>query len=192
MVSIATQDSWEEDRPTTLINPLHSCQMDMVRGAEVGASECIGVPYLIELNWWDNHSLSDYGDCQNAGECSLQNFWRRVIGKWAGRMGEGVLERAKCILLKFVFIFSFVLRLHWCTQVFSAYGEWGLLLLQSPGSRACGLQQLWRMDLVALLNVESSWTKGQTRVPCIARRILYHWATREALLHFYLFIFSSF
>ena len=192
MVSIATQDSWGEDRPTTLINPLHSCQMDMVRGAEVGASECIGVPYLIELNWWDNHSLSDQGACQDAGECHLQNFWRRVIGKWVGGMGEGEPGVAKCILLKFLLIFSFVLRLHCCTQAFSSYGEWGLLLLRSPGSRACELQQFWHMDLVALLNVESSWIEGRTRVPCTGRSILYHWATKEALLHFYLFIFSSF
>lgn len=49
LVSIAAQDSWAEDRPTTLINLLQSCQMDMVFGNGLGASECVETPYLIEL-----------------------------------------------------------------------------------------------------------------------------------------------
>ena len=54
----------------------------------------------------------------------------------------------------------------------------GLLLLGRPGSRA-QVQLLWRMGLVALGHVESSWIRDQTRVSCIDRQILYHWATRE-------------
>ena len=39
--------------------------------------------------------------------------------------------------------------------------------------------------LVAPRHVGSSWTRGQTRVPCTGRRILIHCATREVLLiHF--------
>ena len=34
--------------------------------------------------------------------------------------------------------------------------------------------------LVAPQHVGSSWTRDQTCVPCIGRRITYHWATREA------------
>ena len=33
--------------------------------------------------------------------------------------------------------------------------------------------------LVAPQHVESSWTRDWTRVPCIGRRTLYHWTTRE-------------
>lgn len=44
MVSFAARDSWAEDRPTMLINLLQSCQMDMVFGKGVGASECIWGP----------------------------------------------------------------------------------------------------------------------------------------------------
>ena len=75
-----------------------------------------------------------------------------------------------------------------------------LLLLQTRGSRhagfsSCGLQsqqlwltspraqaqELWRTGLVAPQHAGSSWTRAQTRVPCIGRRILNHCATREAL-----------
>ena len=38
------------------------------------------------------------------------------------------------------------------------------------------------MGLVAPWHVGSSWTRAQTHVPCIGRRILNHCATREALL----------
>ena len=44
---------------------------------------------------------------------------------------------------------------------------------------------MWCRGLVALWHVESSWTRAQTRVPCIGRRILNHCATREALIPFY-------
>ena len=101
----------------------------------------------------------------------------------------------------------------WCTG-FSL--QW-LLLLYSTGSRhagfsSCGAwtqqlwltgtrvqaQQLWSMGLVALWHVGSSWTRAQTRVPCIGRRILNHCATREALILYFfnrdysfLFLFDS-
>ena len=61
-----------------------------------------------------------------------------------------------------------------------------LLLLWSTSSRragfsSCGtgVQQLWRVGLVAPRHVGSSWTRARTRVPCIGRRILNHCATRE-------------
>ena len=54
----------------------------------------------------------------------------------------------------------------------------GLQQLWLTGSRAQA-QQLWRMGLVALQHVGSSWTRARTRVPCIGRRILNHCATRE-------------
>ena len=38
------------------------------------------------------------------------------------------------------------------------------------------------MGFVALRHVESSWTRDRTHVPCIARWILIHCATREVLL----------
>ena len=53
--------------------------------------------------------------------------------------------------------------------------------LQHVGSvvAACGLQQLWRTDLVALRHVGSSQTRDRTHVPCIDRRILNHCITKE-------------
>ena len=59
-----------------------------------------------------------------------------------------------------------------------------------PGSRAQA-QSLWRMGLVAPRHVGSSWTRDQTRVPCIGRRILNHCATREALYHIFFIHFST-
>ena len=67
--------------------------------------------------------------------------------------------------------------------------QW-LLLLQSTHVRESRLsscssrvpQYLWRMGLVAVSYVGSSWTRDQICVCCIGRRILYHQATREALV----------
>ena len=83
---------------------------------------------------------------------------------------------------------------------YTGFSLWWLLLLRRTGSRhtgfsSCGTQaqqlwlagsraqaqQLWHTGLVAPQYVGSSWTRAQTRVPCIDRRILNHCATREAL-----------
>ena len=49
------------------------------------------------------------------------------------------------------------------------------------------------LGLVAPQHMESSWTRAQTRVPCIGRWILNHCTTREALIFFLLFLlFLSF
>ena len=56
----------------------------------------------------------------------------------------------------------------------------GLLLLWLLDSRAQA-QYLCLRDLVPPQHVASSWTRNRTRVSCTGRRILYHWATREAL-----------
>ena len=37
----------------------------------------------------------------------------------------------------------------------------------------------------------SSWTRDQTHVSCIGRRVLYHWATRETLWHCVFFAFDK-
>ena len=48
------------------------------------------------------------------------------------------------------------------------------LLLQSVGSRVCGLQWMWCTGLVVLWHVESSWTRDRAHVPCIGRQTLNH------------------
>ena len=67
-----------------------------------------------------------------------------------------------------------------------------LHLSQSTGSRACRLQQLWLLGsrsqasvvvargLRCLSECGIFLEQGSTHVPCIARWILNHWATREA------------
>ena len=68
-----------------------------------------------------------------------------------------------------------------------------LLLLLSMGPRACRLQYpqlagsraqaqyLSCTGLVALRHVRSSWSRDGTRTPCIGRRTLIHYTTRETL-----------
>ena len=56
---------------------------------------------------------------------------------------------------------------------------------------AHGLGDLWAsvvaaQRLVALQHMDSSWNKDWTCMPCIDRRILIHWATRE--VHAYAFL----
>ena len=62
--------------------------------------------------------------------------------------------------------------LQWLLHVGSAFGL--------MDSRAWA-QQLC-MGLAVHLDVESSWTRNRTCVPCIAREILNHWTIREALI----------
>ena len=47
-------------------------------------------------------------------------------------------------------------------------------LAVETASRALRLQQLQRLGLVTLRQVESSWISDQTRVPFISRRIISH------------------
>ena len=94
----------------------------------------------------------------------------------------------------FTYLYSFlaILSLCCCTQVFPGSGKRGLLSscgewashrrgffccwAWAPGTWA---QLLWHMGLVAGWHVESSRTRGRTRVPCIGRRVLNHWTTWE-------------
>ena len=107
-----------------------------------------------------------------------------------------------------VSLFFAALSLHCCAQAFSSCGKQRLLFtalhrllavmaslvveqglwgapasavrsLQLPGSRAQA-QQLWCMGLVAPWREGSSQIRDGTPVSCTDRRILYHWATREA------------
>ena len=57
----------------------------------------------------------------------------------------------------------------------------GTRALESASFSNCSAwaQQLWCTALVAPQHVGSSWTRDQTRVPCIGRQILNHSATRE-------------
>ena len=53
-----------------------------------------------------------------------------------------------------------------------------------PGSSVHGIFQARVPKWVAIsFSRGSSWPRDWTRVSCIGRRILYHWATREALLY---------
>ena len=75
-------------------------------------------------------------------------------------------------------------------SLFAASG--GCSSLRSTGSRHTGFrcgsqaQQLWCTGLVAPQHVGSSWTRAQTHVPCIGRRILNHCAIRVVPYYSYL------
>ena len=58
----------------------------------------------------------------------------------------------------------------------------GFLWLRRAGllSRSSGAQYLWCMSSPALQHVGSSGARNRTCVPCLGRRILNHWTTREA------------
>ena len=60
----------------------------------------------------------------------------------------------------------------------------------TAGSRAQA--QLWRTGLAAPGHVGSSWTRDQTRVPCVGRWVLIHRATREVPYWLILYDWKSF
>ena len=108
-----------------------------------------------------------------------------------------------CFFFKLIYFLA-ALGLRCCAWTFSSCSERGLLIAVSSlvvktrtlGSRAsvvvarrlssCGAhaQYLWRTGLVAPRHVGSSWTRAQTRVPCIGRWILNHCTTREVQSNF--------
>ena len=88
----------------------------------------------------------------------------------------------------------------WPFLVFSSCSEQGLLCSLSAqashcsGFSCCGVWGLgmwaleswlssWHRGLAVSQHVGSSGTRDRTRVPCIGRQILHHWATKEALKH---------
>ena len=90
-------------------------------------------------------------------------------------------------------LFLAVLGLHCCTQAFFSCGSRGysslwcsgfslrwLLLFRSTGSRRVGFISCSTRAQAAPWHVGSNRCRAWTRVPCIGRQILNHWATREA------------
>ena len=106
--------------------------------------------------------------------------------------------------LRFIYFICIILAtlgLHCCPRAFSSWGKWELLfvavlrlltvvasLVVEHRLQEHTLQELWcRGSIVVEPGLScsvacwSSWTRDQTHVSCTGRRILYHWATREAL-----------
>ena len=59
--------------------------------------------------------------------------------------------------------------------------SWGTWASHCSGFSGCGTQALECVSLAAPHHVGSSRAGDRTRVPCIGRRILNQWTTREAL-----------
>ena len=82
-----------------------------------------------------------------------------------------------CILYPlFSYLFWVVLGLHCCMRAFSGCGEQWLLLYA-----VCRLLELWPTGLGVLQHAESSQTRDHSHVPCIGKRVLNYWTTREVL-----------
>ena len=97
------------------------------------------------------------------------------------------LHLALCLFLK-MFIFgcagySLLCGVFSCCNDLLFPGVCGFSLRWFSCCRAQAQQQ-WRMGLAALLQVGSSQSRVRS-VPCIGRRILHHWVTREALKIFF-------
>ena len=61
-----------------------------------------------------------------------------------------------------------------------------------PGSSVHGISQARILEWFAIsFSRGSSWPRDWTHVSCISRRILYHWATREALVRLKPYLTSS-
>ena len=102
-------------------------------------------------------------------------FWTNVMSFFI-HIGLSFLWRlnVKSIVLLFFVVYSLSLTL-FCDP-----------LDCSPlGSSVHGISQARILEWVAIsFSKESSWPRDRTRISYIGRWILYHWATREALLFF--------
>ena len=91
-----------------------------------------------------------------------------------------------------IYLFLSAMGLHCCVWAFSSCGKRGLLSSCSMWTSHCYGFSCWEAQALSVwasvdvahglscpTHVGSSWTRDRTRVPCIGRRILNHWATRE-------------
>ena len=141
------------------------------------------------------------------GHCSPASTWNTLVSE--DSLFWPIFPLSQTILPS-IFDFSFILFLHFLKMlilfIFSRAGSlslhsglspvaasrlmlWWLLSLRNTGSRARGLQYLWRTGLVALRHVESSQTRDWTSVPCIDRQIpireVYHFISLKNIYIFY-------
>ena len=89
--------------------------------------------------------------------------------------------------------------LRFCARALSNCGEQGPLFIAVRGLSCCRAQapdaqaqQLQLTGPAAPRHVGSSQTRAQTRVPCIGRQTLNHFATREAPIKLFLILVFSF
>ena len=140
------------------------------------------------------------------GHCSPASTWNTLVSE--DSLFWPIFPLSQTILPS-IFDFSFILFLHFLKMlilfIFSRAGSlslhsglspvaasrlllWWLLSLRNTGSRARGLQYLWRTGLVALRHVESSQTRDWTSVPCIDRQIpireVYHFISLKKYIYF--------
>ena len=77
---------------------------------------------------------------------------------------------------------------HWHLLLWSAGSRWVV------GFRSCGPQSLQhRLSSCDSQSLEYAWascTGARTRIPCIGRRVLYHWTTRDTVASSVLVIFQ--
>ena len=123
-------------------------------------------------------------------------------------INKAFLDHSILFFLIIIILIIFYFWLHWflvavCGLFFNC-GEWGYSLTVIHGLPTavafpvCGAhtlgptdfsscstwaQQLWPMGLVAPWHVASSQSRDWTHVPCISRRILNHWTSREVLIN---------
>ena len=113
--------------------------------------------------------------------CQYHTFLGLVPRDQVSVVGEGPRDLFLCCcllgFLKLYFIYF------WLCWVF--VGAWAFLHSRFPGFSLPWLLLLWITgsrqagSVVAQRHVEFSWTGDRSCVPCIGRRSLTHWTTRE-------------
>ena len=133
----------------------------------------------------------------------LINQYQSINPKWNvanGQLSQSICYHVPRIIFHYALIYYFggvVLHLHCCTQEFSSYSASGgcclvvvrgLLIAVASFVEKHRLQGMYALvvavhrpscPVVSGLLPDQGWTKDLTCVPCIGRRILNQWTTRE-------------
>ena len=149
----------------------------------------LGIFCLNCFNTWKKYQLEFSFDIRKKKFCSQRLVGRKIEGRaffplvWNQSIPKRILDIILCLFYHAIVKFPLLFHCCACSAAQFCPTLCDSLDCSPPGSFVHGISQARILEWVAIsFSRVSSWSRNRTWVSCIGRRILYHWATREALL----------
>ena len=148
----------------------------------------LGIFCLNCFNTWKKYQLEFSFDIRKKKFCSQRLVGRKIEGRaffplvWNQSIPKRILDIILCLFYHAIVKFPLLFHCCACSAAQFCPTLCDSLDCSPPGSFVHGISQARILEWVAIsFSRVSSWSRNRTWVSCIGRRILYHWATREAL-----------